>query len=124
MRTEDELVLRCACSSADHVVCFSFWPDDTDQEAYIDVRLDVEHSWWKRLVTAMRYLLFGRTCRYGSAAECILKQSDIPKLQAWVGRFADCSTHGKAHESRRTIDATAETSEGRKRVGPGEYEED
>jgi hypothetical protein len=83
----DELILTCSCSRLDHSVRFTFFPwgphDKDTFEAYVDVCLDYERSWWGRLVTAIRYL-FKRTCGYGGASEILIKAHDLPKLRAWM----------------------------------------
>ena len=88
MNDPDELTITCSCSQLHHAVRFTFHPDgpqDEGFEAYIDVSLDYEQSWWGRIRTAWRYL-FRRTCGYGDASEVIVKDYDLPKIRAWVER--------------------------------------
>ena len=85
----DELILTCSCSRLDHAVQFTFFPtgpgDHDTFEAYVNVCLHYEDSWWGRLKVALRYL-FRRTCGYGEVSEVIIKSHDLPKLRAWVDR--------------------------------------
>src|ERR1700722_4470854 len=86
----DELIITCSCSSLDHSVRFTFWPWDRNDEAngmeaYIDVCLNYERSWWGRIKTAFRYL-FQLTCGFGQVAEIIVKDEDLAKVKAWVER--------------------------------------
>jgi len=90
MSPPDELIVTCSCSSLHHSVRFTFWPyDDSDDtkgfEAYVEVSLDYDPSWWRRLKVAVQYL-FGRTCRYGKASEIVVKEQDLPKLRSWLER--------------------------------------
>ena len=85
----DTLIITCSCSRLDHAVRFTFYPmgptDKEGFEAYVDVSLDHERTWWGRLRTAFRYL-FRRTCGYGDVSEILLHDHDLPKLRAWLDR--------------------------------------
>jgi hypothetical protein len=85
----DELVITCSCSRLHHAVRFTFYPAGPGEreafEAYIDVSLDHELSWWGRLKVALRYL-FKRTCGYGDVSEILVKDGDLPRIRAWVDR--------------------------------------
>lgn len=86
----DDLVLICSCSHLHHAVRFTFSPycpgeESWGFEAYVDVSLMYEQSWWGRLKTAIRYLRC-RTCGYEDVSEITLRDDDLPKLRAWVDR--------------------------------------
>ena len=84
----DDLTLTCSCRHLRHAARFSVHPvgaHDEDEmfEAYIEVSLHFEDSWWGRLRTALRYF-FRRTCGYGDVSEFLVHDQDLPKLQAWL----------------------------------------
>lgn len=87
--TDDTLTVHCGCSNLHHAVRFTFHPslphDSGPFEAYVDVSLDYEIAWWRRLRVALRYL-FRRVCGYGDAAEIVIREQDLPKIRAWVER--------------------------------------
>lgn len=86
---DDVLTVHCGCSNLHHAVRFTFHnmsPHDRGQfEAYVDVSLDYEIAWWRRLRVALRYL-FRRVCLYGDASEIVIRDQDLPKIRAWVER--------------------------------------
>lgn len=83
------LICVCSCSSLDHSVRFSYWPKskydmpETKPLVTLDMILNQERSFWKRVVTAFRYLFTG-VCRYGTVAEIILEPKDFPKIREWL----------------------------------------
>jgi hypothetical protein len=81
-----DVILQCSCSYLGHSVRFSFWPRNKNWEpfeAFVDVMLTSEPSFWKRLRTAWRYLT-QNTCAYGTCSECDVRNQDLPKLRAWL----------------------------------------
>lgn len=83
----DELLINCSCSSLGHVARFSNWPEDgCDNQATIEIALDLRTSFWMRLKTAWLYL-FNRPCAYGVSAEFMLRREDVPRVRAWLDRF-------------------------------------
>ena len=80
MADETDLVLVCTCTALNHVVRFSA----DDRDAVVSVSLAPEQNWWKRLKTALGYLIKGNTCRYGYSAEVILSESHYPILREWL----------------------------------------
>lgn len=77
---EDQIVLICSCSSLDHAIRFSRWEDG---EICIDLVLSTDRPWYRRLITAIKYL-FNRTCNYGVCAETLLKETDQKRLSEWL----------------------------------------
>lgn len=75
-----ELILGCSCSQLSHSVRFAYWDDG---EAFITVALDYEHSWFRRLAVAWRYLRRS-VCGYSAASEIILRTEDYVKLRQWL----------------------------------------
>ena len=102
--TQDDLIICCSCSHLGHTVRFSNFPaskhDRDNFEAYIDVSLQYERSWFKRLRIAIRYL-FRDTCAYGNVSEVIIRDKDLPSLRAWLDRAELDSTVRKTNESVR-----------------------
>ena len=102
----DEVFLPCSCSHLHHMVSFTFHPYGPhdkagDFEAYVQVSLDYEQSWWGRLKTAWRYLL-RRTCGYGDVSEIIVRDRDLPSLRAWLDRAErDVQKRETEHEAMR-----------------------
>lgn len=73
MRQND--YIDCQCQSPDHVIRFTL--DDyanEEPELYVEVQLHQWHSFWKRLVLAVKYL-FGKSARFGYW-DCTLLDTD------------------------------------------------
>ena len=75
---ENRELLICKCHSSEHQVIFT-WFDD-DEEVYMEVLLNTEYKWWKRIWVAIKYI-FGYKCKYGMFDEVILNKEDVPKLE-------------------------------------------
>ena len=86
--TED-IIISCACSRLLHSVRFSYFPygphDKGDFEAHIEVIIDYDKSWWKRLKAAFFYLT-GQSCKYLDISEVLIRNSDLLKLRTWVDK--------------------------------------
>lgn len=78
---ENKELLICKCYSPEHQVLFR-WFDD-DEEVYMEVLLNPEYKWWKRVWIAIKYI-FGYKCKYGMFDEVILNKEDVPKLEKIV----------------------------------------
>lgn len=84
---QDELLLRCSCSSLDHLVCFTrFVEDDNPRKTYVNVILDQRRSFFRRFITAFRYVLGLDVCRYGTLAEVVLEPEEEARLHAWLAQ--------------------------------------
>ena len=83
----EEVVLQCSCSHLGHSVRFAYFPVNPGErasfEAYVDVMLHPEPSFWRRAKTAWWYLI-KNVCGYGDCAECIVREVDLPKLRTWL----------------------------------------
>jgi hypothetical protein len=73
----------CNCTSLDHAIRLTYWPEDRDGLLYIDFILRADRSFWKRVATAIRYV-FNRTCRYGEVCEMLLNPADVKRLHDQV----------------------------------------
>jgi hypothetical protein len=82
-----DVIVACSCSHLGHAVRFTYFPlrpgDPEAFEAYVDVTLDHELSFWRRLKVAWRDLT-KRVCGYGDCAEVILRPEDLPKIRSWL----------------------------------------
>ena len=81
MKSDNEILLLCDCSSAEHQLIVR-WNND-DNEVYASVHLVTWRSFWKRLWYGLKYA-FGYKCRYGSFDEVILRKEDVSNLQKVV----------------------------------------
>lgn len=71
-----EEILICKCHSPEHQIIFH----RLDGDVYMDVLLNPEWKWWKRVREAIKYI-FGHKSNYGMFDEVILKREDADKLQ-------------------------------------------
>lgn len=85
--TQEDLVVVCSCSLLNHVARFSHWDAGA---ALIEVTLEWDISFWRRFVTAVRYL-FKRTCAYGSCASFVVAGKDLPRVKAWIDRATNAA---------------------------------
>lgn len=81
MKNDNEILLLCDCSSAEHQLVVRW--DNDDNEVYASVHLVTWRSFWKRLWHGLKYA-FGYKCRYGSFDEVILRKEDADNLQKVV----------------------------------------
>ena len=77
---DNEILLLCDCSSAEHQLIVSW--DNDDKEVYVRIHLN-KHGFWRRLCHAVKYV-FGYKCRYGAFDEVILRKEDADNLQKVV----------------------------------------
>ena len=81
MKNDNEILLLCDCSSAEHQLIVSW--DNDDNEVYVRVHLANWYGFWRRLWHAVKYV-FGYKCRYGAFDEIILRKEDSENLQKVV----------------------------------------
>jgi hypothetical protein len=70
MPTDIEEYVRCACSSAEHLICIQGCPEDDEDYAYLLVHL-ATGGFFERLKTAIKYVA-GYKCKYGDFDEILL----------------------------------------------------
>lgn len=75
-----EEILICKCESPEHQILFRWWDDCDNGDVYMEILLNPEYKWWKRIWIAIKYI-FGYKCKYGMFDEIILDKKDIPKLE-------------------------------------------
>ena len=81
MKNDNEILLLCDCSSAEHQLIVSW--DNDDKEVYVRVHLANYDGFWRRLWHAVKYV-FGYKSRYGAFDEVILRKEDADNLQKVV----------------------------------------
>ncbi len=114
----DELLFTCSCSELDHAA--RFWRM-VDVEGYSDCYLDViihRLSWWRRLRLCWKLLWRETPCAYGSVADMVLKEEDLPRIRAWAERAEQAmSDDGKR---RAALIAKRRAGGGTEGRGPGQ----
>jgi hypothetical protein len=103
MKNDNEILLLCDCSSAEHQLIVSW--DNDDNEVYVRVHLANCYGFWHRLWHAVKYV-FGYKCRYGAFDEVILRKEDADSLQKVVNHLKpkakereDCKVWGSYKQS-------------------------
>lgn len=81
MKNDNEILLLCDCSSAEHQMIVRW--DNDDNEVYVTINLPQHKSFWRRLWHGLMYA-FGHKCRYGDFEEVILRKEDANNLQKVV----------------------------------------
>ena len=81
MKSDNEILLLCDCSSDEHQLIVKW--DNDDNEVYVSVHLSTYHGFWKRLWHGLKYA-FGHKSRYGAFDEIILRKEDADNLQKVV----------------------------------------
>lgn len=81
MKNDNEILLLCDCSSAEHQMIVRW--DNDDNEVYVTINLPQHKSFWRRLWHGLTYA-FGHKCRYGDFEEVILRKEDASNLQKVV----------------------------------------
>ena len=84
MKNDNEILLLCDCSSAEHQLIVRW--DNDDKEVYVNVHLANMYGFWQRLWHAAKYV-FGYKSRYGAFDEIILRKEDADKLQKVVNHL-------------------------------------
>lgn len=76
---EHEIII-CKCTSVEHQIIFSYFPEDEDErEVYMSVHLRPESNIFKRVWRAIKYILGYRSV-YGDFDEVIIDQCNSHKL--------------------------------------------
>jgi hypothetical protein len=80
---DNELLIRCACHSAEHIAWLVHDSDDKDDDWYLSVMLD-HFGFWKRVRRALRYVFAPGTIKYGMTAELVLRNDDVEKIADFI----------------------------------------
>ena len=112
MKNDNEILLICDCSSAEHQMIVRW--DNDDNEVYVSMHLANHLGFWKRLWHGLKYA-FGYKSRYGAFDEVILRKGDADNLQRVVDHLrpkakedrSDCKVWGsyKTTPIRRRMNA-------------------
>lgn len=70
-------LLRCTCSSNEHIMIFDY--DKDFNQIYASVHLR-KLSWGKRLIKAIKYL-FGYSCEFGNFEEFIIDKTNVSEFK-------------------------------------------
>ena len=84
MKNDNEILLLCDCSSAEHQLIVRW--DNDDKEVYVNVHLANMYGFWQRLWHAAKYV-FGYKSRFGAFDEIILRKEDANNLQKVVNHL-------------------------------------
>lgn len=78
--TQDEIII-CKCGNDEHQILFHWFEDEVlGGEVYMNVLINPEWNWGKRIKEGIKYIL-GHRSKYGMFDEFILDKKDIPKLE-------------------------------------------
>ena len=84
MKNDNEILLLCDCSSAEHQLIVRW--DNDDKEVYVNVHLANMYGFWQRLWHGLKYA-FGYKSRYGAFDGVILRKEDANNLQKVVNHL-------------------------------------
>ena len=85
----------CECHSPDHILQFSHMEDmDGDQICWTQVQLHQYHSFWQRVVIAVKYI-FGYQCRYGHWDCTSIDLEQGKALRDYLNRAIEAKESGK-----------------------------
>ena len=84
MKNDNEILLLCDCSSAEHQLIVRW--DNDDKEVYVNVHLANMYGFWQRLWHGLKYA-FGHKSKYGAFDEIILRKEDADNLQKVVNHL-------------------------------------
>ena len=95
MKNDNEILLLCDCSSAEHQLIVRW--DNDDNEVCVSVHLANYMGFWKRLWHGLKYA-FGYKSRYGAFDEVILRKEDADNLQKVVDHLKPKAKEKKDHK--------------------------
>ncbi|MDD5091861.1 MAG: hypothetical protein PHQ23_13215 [Candidatus Wallbacteria bacterium] len=84
---DQDLFIVCECNSCEHVIRLTSYADDDDL-MYLHIHLRPEHSLWKRIVRAVRYVC-GRRSRFGDFDEFVIGPRNIDRIYQALGQARD-----------------------------------
>lgn len=80
----DRELFVCDCQDIEHQFVVEYMDDPEWNRVCIEVKLNRNLPFWRRLVVAFKYLFKRRPSRFGDFDEIILQQSDAERLQKVV----------------------------------------
>jgi hypothetical protein len=81
---EETEIFVCDCHSFEHQV--KFMHDTEDNKLYLYVHLNNHDSFWKRLVTGIKYA-FGYSSSFGEWDQLIFQEKDEAKLREFLNEI-------------------------------------
>lgn len=89
--------LDCQCSDFNHAIRLTL--DPRDGEIWLDIRLNYCDPWYKRILTAIKYV-FKRPVAYGHYDVTMLKEEDYDRIRDMLKRseIAKGGAVGRARE--------------------------
>lgn len=89
----------CDCSDAAHNIIFQLWdwgknekrltyPAESNFEMCVHVNMEYNHTFWKRIWLAIKYI-FGYRSKYGFYDVMTIRYADIPRLQALMTEYLE-----------------------------------
>jgi hypothetical protein len=83
--------VECECHSVEHVVRYTFYPDDAlydpaDRLVYVTMFLNQYRSFWKRIWVAIKYV-FGYKCKYGHFDCTMVNVDEATNLRNFLNEF-------------------------------------
>ena len=81
MKTE---FFRCRCGDPRHQLIIDMDGDPGYEMVSAEIYLTREYGFFKRILTAIRYIFWGRICDYGCFTEVIFRKADADRLQTVV----------------------------------------
>ena len=96
--------LECDCSSAEHVIRYSFDPDaklndPTDDYIYTTTFLNQYRSFWKRIWIAIKYI-FGYKCKYGHFDCAMINKNEATSLRDFLNEFIEKFSNRVEYEEK------------------------
>lgn len=83
----DSEFFECECQSDEHTLRFML--DTEENELLASIFLNDYRSFWKRFVTAVKYL-FGYKCKYGHWDTWTLRKDDVERLAYLLSELLAC----------------------------------
>lgn len=80
--------VECACGCGEHLLRFTWESDPNWPEVFVDVRLDHNYSFFKRLWAGIKYI-FGHKSRYGQFDEVILDNEQVKQLRDFCNEWLE-----------------------------------
>jgi len=103
-----KLYVECSCNTKDHLVCIDYCVRSRrygqfDRDVYIRTQLSETNGIFRRIWTAIKYVLGRSPCRYGSWNESIVDVEQAKKIVDLLQEYIDDSerelkTRGKSNE--------------------------
>jgi hypothetical protein len=88
----EAILITCGCGVKEHMLKFSYWPDEEWPELFFEFHLSTYRNVLRRLWVAIRYI-FGYRCRYGEWDEFTMEPMDARDLAEFLIEYAGIATN-------------------------------